>query len=129
MRERAELVRRVQAGEVSGVCLQCERERQSAVPWGALSKLRAARLLRRAQLSTPPPGQALSPLHLAPHSTRAGGGVEGFQLGGALDAWELTPSECTRGHRPPCAPTGSECKGNTRDLHRTSKHAPGQSGL
>lgn len=43
MRERAELVRGVQAGEVSGVGLQQERNRQSAGPIGPLTKPREAR--------------------------------------------------------------------------------------
>lgn len=54
MRERAELVRGVQAGKVSGVRLQRERKRRSAVSWAVLTKLRAVKLLPTTPLSTLP---------------------------------------------------------------------------
>ena len=43
MRERAKLVRGVQAGEISGVGLQQERNSQSVGPARPLTKLREAR--------------------------------------------------------------------------------------
>lgn len=58
VRERAELVRGVQAGEVSGVGLQQEEKGRSAAPSGTLTKLGAARLPHQHRLSARPHGPA-----------------------------------------------------------------------
>lgn len=62
MRERAELMRRVQAGEVSGVGLRRDRESQSDGALRALSKPRW-HLPHATQLSAAPPGPTVTSTH------------------------------------------------------------------